>query len=152
MSKGSFFALLAAGAGLGMVLHYRDRREFNALAEGLTAEQRAVAQKFWTAARKRRSEEHAQYAAAMAKLEHVEAARVALDRLDKALKLWSDPTCERQVALWLTEHWMREAAHVLNGEVTLSLKILVRTDLDADLAEVQQEVLRHMGALGVDDA
>lgn len=150
MGKGSLFALIAAGAGLGLCLHFKDRQEFNALAEGLTAEQRAVAQKFWTAARKQRAEEHAKYAAAMAKLEHVEAARVALDRLDKALALWSDPTCERQVALWLTEHWMRETALALHGEVTLSMKMMVRTDLDADLAEIQQEVLRRMGAMGVD--
>ena len=151
MGKGSIFALIAAGVGAGIYMHMLDKREFNRLAEGLTAEQRALAQKFWKGASRQRSEEYAKYAAAMAKLEHVEAARVALDRLDKPLSLWRDPTCDRQVALWLTEHWMREAALALHGEVTLSLKMLVRTDLDAELAEIQQEVLRHMGELGVDD-
>lgn len=145
-------AMCIAGAAsvMGLFLVLEDQRRFNGLAAGLTAEQRRIAEKFWKASRQHRSEEHAKYTAAMAKLDRMEAARVALEKLDQAIALRSDTTCDPDVALWLTAHWMRETALVLQGKVSLAMRMLAGPDLDEELAELQRRALEHLGAVGHD--
>lgn len=137
---------LGALAGVGLMLHYMDTGRFNDLAAGLTVEQRQVAEKFWKAARQCRSEEHAKYAAAMAKLRQVEAARVALEKLEQAIALRNDPTCDPDVAVWLVVHWLRETALVLQGKASLAMRMLADTNLDEELADLQRRALEHMEA------
>lgn len=82
MSKGlGTLGIVAAGVGAFALLFMQDSRRFNELAAGLTDEQRKLARKFWTAARRAQNDERAEHAAAVAQLERVEQARIALDRL-----------------------------------------------------------------------
>lgn len=152
MDKGlGILGIIGAAVGVGMMLHFDDKRRFNKLAAGLTDDQRKLARKFWNAAIRDQNDERAKHAAAVAQLEHVEQARIALDRLDKAVTALHDPTCDRQVSAWIVEHWLVETSKALRGNASLDTKMAASEEVDATLNQIQQRVLAKMQEMTNDE-
>jgi len=144
-----FLGFAAIGAGAFALLTswaHRDKlvQRFNKLAEGLTAKERAVAQRFWDAGRELRRGELAEHAANKAALLHVEAARVALDRLEKSLALVNSPDCHPQVARWLVKHWLLEVGETISGKPSPATRALAREEMDPAIAQVVKEILEQV--------
>lgn len=145
MSKGlGALGIIAAGVGALFWMFSQDNRRFDELAEGLTDEQRKLARKFWNEARRSENDERAKHAAAVAQLERVEQARIALDRLDKAVAALHDPSCDRQVSAWLVEHWLVETSKALLGDASFETKMTASEEVDTTLTEIQHRVLAKM--------
>lgn len=142
-------AIPILAAAIHTVASYAEQQRFNALAAGLTTKERAVAQKFWNAAKRDSKEERQKHAVTLAALERVEAARVALDRLDQATALLVDPTCHPQVARWLTKHWLIETGEALRGRASSTTKKLVREELEPELEKALHELRQQLEKEGV---
>ncbi len=68
--------------------------------------------------------------------------RVAFDRLQKASAQVDDPTCDREVALSLVEHWSKQLVLAVGGLDGLEVLAQVDKQISLDLLDIGHEVQR----------